>query len=195
MFALINYFALGSVRELSGDLFRVSGTIENFLSCIFVVVFGFFADRFGRKKLVVFGFALLGMGYASLGLLQKTALQTFGWWFYTAVDGIAWGIFYAIFVMTIWGDLAQGRNAEKYYALGLIPFFASSLIEVFGNYLAAANVVQSFAIFSFASLFLFFAVLPLAYAPETLNLKEREFKNYVQKAMQTKVKQEKDGPV
>jgi hypothetical protein len=74
----------------------------------------------------------------------------------------------------------------------LIPFFASSLIEIFGNYLAAANVVQSVAIFSFASLFLFFAVLPLAYAPETLNLKEREFKNYIQKAMQTKVKLEKE---
>jgi MFS family permease len=123
VFALINYVALGSVSKLSGDLFRVSGTIEHFLSCIIVVVFGFFADRFGRKKLVVFGFALLGIGYASLGLLQESALQTFGWWFYTVVDGIAWGVFYAIFVMTIWGDLAQGKKRRKILRIRLDSVF------------------------------------------------------------------------
>ena len=49
-------------------------------------------------------------------------------------------------------------------------------------------------IFSFASVFLFLAVLPLIYAPETLpekNMKERELKTYIKKAQQIAQKEEK----
>lgn len=49
--------------------------------------------------------------------------------------------------------------------------------------------MNTLAIFSFTSLFLFLAVLPLAYAPETLPLqmfKDRELKKYLEKAEKIK---------
>jgi hypothetical protein len=49
----------------------------------------------------------------------------------------------------------------------------------------------AYAIFSVASFFLFLAVIPLMFAPETLpekTLKERELKQYVEKAKKTKEK-------
>jgi hypothetical protein len=47
------------------------------------------------------------------------------------------------------------------------------------------------AAFSFASFFLFLAVIPLIYAPETLpekRIKERELREYVEKAKKAKEK-------
>jgi MFS family permease len=188
MFLIINYISAGTVAQISPGMWQISATIENLLSGIFVLVFGFFADYMGRKRLVVAGFILLGVGYASLGLLQQTTFALIGWWFYTVVDGLAWGLFYTIFLMTIWGDLSQSANSEKYYTVGFIPFLLLPFMDNFGFYLAQANVISAGAIFSFASVFLFLAVLPLAYAPETLNLKDREFKTYKQKALRVKVK-------
>ena len=51
--------------------------------------------------------------------------------------------------------------------------------------------VSKAAVFSFASFFLFLAVLPLMYAPETLpekNIRDRELKIYVEKAQQIREK-------
>jgi steroid 5-alpha reductase family enzyme len=107
-----------------------------------------------------------------------------GWIFYTLVDGIAWGAFYTIFLITLWGDLAQGRSSEKYYAIGGLPYLFSNFMRLWlGSYVADA--VTSSAVFSFASIFLFLAVLPLVYAPETLpekTIKDRELKQYIDKA-------------
>ena len=52
-----------------------------------------------------------------------------------------------------------------------------------GSYIADAVAV--YTVFSFAAFFLFLAVLPLVYAPETLpekTMKARELKNYIEKA-------------
>jgi hypothetical protein len=45
--------------------------------------------------------------------------------------------------------------------------------------------IEPYAAFSFASFFLFLAVLPLMYAPETLpqkNIEQRQLKGYIEKA-------------
>ncbi len=185
MFSIANYLALPIVSEIFPNLFEHSMLIENVLAGVFAVVSGFFGDYIGRKRLVVAGFVLLGFGYASLGLFPQ---NIFGWWFYTAVDGIAWGIFYTIFLMTIWGDIAGGRNSEKYYAIGYLPFLLSIFTELsLGT--AISLSVNTLAIFSFTSFFLFLAVLPLAYAPETLPwqmFKNRELKKYFEKAEKIK---------
>jgi MFS family permease len=147
---------------------------------------GVFADLVGRKRIVIFGFVMLGVGYAILGLFPD---QMFSWYFYIAVDGIAWGVFALIFFITIWGELAAYRTKDKYYFLGVLPFLASTYIEIlFEPY---ARVISVSASFSLASLFLFLAVLPLMYAPETLpekKIKEMELKGYVEKAKRTKEK-------
>jgi len=79
-----------------------------------------------------------------------------------------------MFYLVIWADLAGNRSKEKYYLIGVLPFFVGSYIEVlFAPY--AQSIPISVA-FSLASLFLFLAVLPLLYAPETLSEKEIEKK-------------------
>ncbi|MCW4009598.1 MAG: hypothetical protein NWF05_03140 [Candidatus Bathyarchaeota archaeon] len=189
MFSIINFLILPMVSTINSEFFQLSSLIENVLGGVLAVVFGFLGDRIGRKRLVVAGFTLLGLGYASLGLSVggTDAVVNLGWWFYTAVDGVAWGALYAIFLMTIWGDLAQGKSSEKYYALGFAPFIGSVFLEAIGTTLQP--MLFPSAVFSFASVFLFLSVLPLAYAPETLNLKEKEFKSYIEKALRTKTRQ------
>ena len=190
MFSIVNYLAYPIVSKFfPSDFFLSSIIIENILAGIFAVVFGFLGDYIGRKRLTVTGFALLGLGYASLGLLPG---NIYAWYLYTAVDGIAWGCFYTIFLLTIWGDLAQKKSAEKYYAIGSLPFLLSNFMRLsIGSYIS--EVSQS-AIFSFASVFLFLAVLPLIYAPETLpekTMKDRELKKYIEKAKKEATKTQK----
>lgn len=188
MFSLVNYLAVPVISKFFGTEFARSSTIiESILIGVFAVVGGFVADFLGRKRLAIVGFALLGLGYAILGVYPK---DLNGWYFYTFVDGIAWGAFYTIFLITLWGDLAQGRSSEKYYAIGGLPYLFSNFMRLWlGSYVADA--VTSSAVFSFASIFLFLAVLPLVYAPETLpekTIKDRELKQYIDKAKKTSEK-------
>jgi len=94
------------------------------------------------------------------------------------------GIILVIFIFTIWGDLACGRSCEKYYAIGILPYSLSNFLRlVIGH--SVAEIVPHHAIFSFTAFFLFLAVLPLMFAPETLpekTLRERELKSYIEKA-------------
>jgi MFS family permease len=185
MFSVANYIAAPIVTHISQalgpDIFNNSMMVENILAGVIAVVSGFVADRLGRRRLVLAGFVLLGLGYASIGLLKD---NIFGWWFYTTADGIAWGIFYTMFLMTLWGDISLGKNSEKFYAIGYLPFLFSIFTEISVG-TSISELVPSAAIFSFISLFLFVAVLPLAYAPETLSyqvIKNRELQNYLEKA-------------
>ena len=189
MFLLVNYLTVPVQNKvfLQGDTAQFSAVLENILVAIFAVVSGFLADILGRKRLVIIGFAILGIGYAALGLSPTLA----GWYFYTIVDGIAWGIFFTLLLFTIWGDLAQERNSEKFYVIGALPYLLSNFMRIaLGSFVSG---IAETAIFSFASFFLFLAVLPLVYAPETLPdkvMKDRDLKSYLEKA---KKKVQKDS--
>ena len=92
------------------------------------------------------------------------------------------GVAFSVFFTVLWGDLGENYEKEKYYALGGLPYLLSNFVSLLinpmeGYYLRAA--------FSFASFFLFLAVIPLMYAPETLPekpMKDRELKSYLEKA-------------
>ena len=118
----------------------------------------------------------------------------YSWYFYTLADSIAWGIFFVIFIFTIWGDLSFGASGDKYYAIGGLPFYISNFLRLtIGSYIAEA--VSSQSIFSFTAFFLFLAVIPLMFAPETLpekKIKERELKKYIEKAKKIKEKYVKE---
>jgi len=140
----------------------------------------------GRKRIIIFGYVMLGLGYAILGLFPNEIIS---WYLYITVDGIAWGIFALFFFLIMWGEIAEDRTKDKFYLLGIMPFLASTYIELLVE--PYARMVSVFASFSLASFFLFVAVLPLVYAPETLSeksIKHRELKSYLEKAMKTKEK-------
>ncbi len=192
MFLLVNSLIF-PINEMyfSTELVRVSSSIEFVLGGVSAVIFGFLADAKGRKRLAVAGFALLGLGHAILGFSGGDMI---GWWFYTCVDGVAWGIFVTIFLFTLWGDLAEEFRSERYYAMGILPYLLSTFLRFSIGAFIANEVINFSVIFSFASFFLFLAVLPLVYAPETLPQKivrARELKNYLEKAQKEATKAQK----
>jgi len=191
MFALINFMTMPIQSQIypSDASFAFLTAMENFVIAITAVISGFVADKMGRKRLVIIGFIMIGIGYATIGLFSSDL--TFSSIVFTITDGTAWGIFYVIFLFTIWGDLGQRGNSDKYFMLGAVPYISSYFMRtLFTPYLQNIDVQ---VIFSFASVFLFLAVLPLIYAPETLPekvMKERDLKSYVENA---KKKAEKDA--
>jgi MFS family permease len=193
MFLLINNltFSINS-NTFDPDLVRYSSMIENVLAGIFAVIFGFMADKVGRKRLAITGFVLLGLGYGVLAFLQDINANL-GWTFYTITDGVAWGAFYTIFLVAIWGDLAKEKSSEKFYAIGSLPYLLTNFMRfAIGSYLGN-TIIAITLVFSFASFFLFLAILPLIYAPETLSekvIKDNDLKNYIENA---KKKAQKDS--
>ncbi len=155
---------------------------EYVITAIFAVISGFIADKIGRKRLAIIGFIMLGIGYAVNGLFSGSNIFLTSI-IYIVADGIAWGIFYVLFIFTIWGDLANEKAADKIYFLGVLPYVSSYFMQLLLHpYLAG---IQKEMIFSFASVFLFLAVLPLIYAPETLPekiMKDRDLRSYIEKA-------------
>ncbi len=196
MFSLINSLTI-PIQSTMIETMQASGTniqsieylrgIENVVTAIFAVAGGFLADFVGRKRMAIIGFIMLGLGYSFLGILSANPLS---WYFYTFLDGAAWGIFFVIFVITIWSDISNGLASEKYYAIGVLPFFISYFLR-FTIGFDLSLVVSKEAIFSFVAFFLFLAVLPLIYAPETLPekaIKDRELKGYIEKARKVREK-------
>jgi len=191
IFSLVNYLSIPvQFKILGSDTVEFLIMIEYALIGVFAIVGGFLSDLIGRKRMSITGFIMLGLGYAILGIYPE---NLFSWYFYILVDGAAWGIFWVLFVITLWGDLSYDVSSDKYYALGGIPFFISNFLRlIVGSYIA--ETVSPYAIFSLTSFFLFLAVIPLMYAPETLpekKIKERELRKYIEKARKIREKYEK----
>lgn len=197
MFVLINELAM----QINADYFKTLSAafssnylvIENVLSGVSAILCGLLADRKGRKRIALVGFALLGLGYAALGVSNGSSYAVSAAWFYIAADGIAWGAFSMLFLITIWGDIAQEKNSEKYYFIGVLPYLISNLMGLTMGTFISENMLEG-TVFSFASFFLFIAILPLAYAPETLSdkiLSSLDINHYVTKALK---KANKESP-
>jgi MFS family permease len=193
MFSLINYLVSPVSPTINvGDLGTLTLIQTSFMG-LFALLGGFFIDTIGRKRIAVTGFILLGLGAAALGISWTMPFLYFN----VIMDGIAWGFLLVLFILTVWGDLSQSESSDKFYAVGVMPFFISKFLDLtVGRYLAS-SLNNSSALFSFGAFFLFLAVLPLIYAPETLpekNIKERELKNYLEKAQNLVAKESKQKP-
>jgi len=186
MLSLVNFTEAPILDYLFGDLIILVTFVEFALIGLFALVGGILADLVGRKRVIITGFVMLGIGYAVLSFFSELP---FFQYLYTACDGIAWGMFSSVFLITLWGDLAQDRGKEKYYVLGGLPFLLAGFLSIaIKPYVEFIGTVASF---SLASFFLFLAVLPLMYAPETLpekKIRERELKSYIEKAKKAKEK-------
>jgi len=186
MFSLVNFAEAPILKAVLGGFYDFAGLVEVALSGVFVLLGGFLADLTGRKRVVITGFIMLGIEYAMLSLLSGIPIS---WYVYTVLDSFAWGMFASVFFMTLWGDLAESNQKDKYYAVGGLPYLFAGLLPVALEPFVGVN--QAGTAFSLASFFLFVAVLPLMYAPETLpekRIRERELKEYVEKAKKAKEK-------
>jgi MFS family permease len=189
MFSLVNFTEAPVLERLLGDSYTFLGFVEFAISGVSAVIGGLLSDVVGRKRVVITGFAILGIEYAVLSLFSETQ---FCWYLYTVLDGFAWGMFASVFFMTLWGDLAGDYQKEKYYALGGIPYFLAGFLPIIVK--PYAGTIQTATAFSLASFFLFLAVLPLMYAPETLpekTIQQRELGKYVDDAKKFKEKSDR----
>ncbi|MEM2103687.1 MAG: hypothetical protein QW717_02200 [Candidatus Bathyarchaeia archaeon] len=166
--------------------YEVLRIIQSSFGAFSAILSGIICDRVGRKKVIIYGFVSLGIAYA----LVSIATSLISFYLYSIIDGIAWGIFIVMFVLVLWGDLSTdgGNHKEKYYAVGCAPFFFAD----FAGFLSASYIwFPVNTAFSVASFFLFIAVLPLMFAPETLPekaIKEKELRSYIEKAKKIREK-------
>jgi MFS family permease len=182
MFSLINYLIAPSRPNIATVDAGNLALIQTGFMGLFALLGGFLIDSMGRKRIAVTGFILLGLGTAVLGISSSSLPILY---FNAVIDGIAWGFLLVLFMLTVWGDLSYSESSDKYYALGVMPFFISKFLDLtVGSYIYA-NLNDSPALFSFGAFFLFLAVLPLIYAPETLPEKvtqKKSIDSYVEKA-------------
>jgi len=187
MFCLIDALEKALLLNvISSDLQRLMLTVEPIVGVLFIFIAGLLTDRIGRKKMAIYGFVSLGIGYAIVSLAP---MITEAWYFYFVIDGIAWGILSTIFILTLWGDLSPHGAREKYYAVASFPLGTRSAIPVLLTTVIAS--IPPNAAFSLASFFLFLSVIPLMYAPETLPEKKmelRRLKGYVEQAKKVRDK-------
>jgi len=185
MFSLVNGLEAPTLQKTFGSSFY-GLTVLSFIIASFSALFaGFMSDFIGRKRVTLYGFIALGLGYALLGFAPYWEVS---WYFYAIIDGIAWGTFSAVFILILWGELPLDVAKEKSYAIGGIPFTVGNMIQTLQYpYIS----IEPYAAFSFASFFLFLAVLPLMYAPETLPEKKieiRRLKGYIEQAKKVRDK-------
>jgi len=186
MFCSVDRLETPVFSHLMGDFYYLAfGPIIGSISAL---VGGLLADIVGRKGVVLYSFVTLGVAYAIIGVAPHTPLDL-SWYLHLTMGSVATGMLWVTFILIIWGDLAKGACAVKYYALGEIPFFLSAIIELVSSSYVGQIPVSS--AFSFASFFIFLAVLPLLYAPETLperKIELRRLRRYVEEAKKVKEK-------
>jgi MFS family permease len=191
MFCLINFAEAPMLERVFNSTFGTEfyafvQLVESAFVGIVAIVGGIIADIAGRKRVVIAGFVMLGIEYAALSVFSNSPVTLYFFW---TLDGITWGLFASVFLTVIWGDLGENHEKEKYYTLGGLSYLLANFLSVLIKPYASA--ISPTAAFSFASFFLFLAVIPLMYASETLpekHIKERELKNYIEKARKEKEK-------
>jgi len=191
MFCLINFLEAPIIVNFFGEVGSFIPIAEYGIGSFAALIGGWFADSVGRKRVVIFGFIILGIGYATLGLFPGIIFLRY---LYIVLDGAAWGIFSLMFYLVIWAELAGNRTKEKYYLIGALPFVIANYIPVLLSSTPYVGLIPVSAAFSLASFFLFLAVFPIWLAPETLPEKKIELKRlkkYVEKARKIEEKYKK----
>jgi len=183
MFTLVEGFGMVVLNFAAG--YELLIRIEPISAAFATLLAGVLSDWIGRKRVLISGFVSLGIAYATIGLLPQIWIS---WLLFFIIEGIALGSLWVLFMLVLWGDLSP-NGSEKFYAIGETPFFLTEMLYLFLTpYLA---LIPATSAFSLAAFFLFLAVLPLLYAPETLpekKIRERELKIYVDKAKKVKQK-------
>lgn len=137
-------------------------------------------DEKGRKKLLLFCYAYLGLEYAMISLSGGELIRS------TFLDGIAWGILTVYFLMVLTGDIIFPKMRAFFVSIMLtLSIIGQYLLQIF--YIEIG--VQIDQIFPLTVLFLFIAAVIVLILPETLPdrvMRKKELQDYIQKAKKIK---------
>jgi MFS family permease len=192
MFCLVDRIGGPIVVYSLGDVSGIIIIISPILASITTLIAGIMADWIGRKRIVLYGFISLGVAYAIIGITLAEPSK----YFWVVINGITAGLLSVTFILILWGDISQSGSREIYYTIGVIPLFLTEIMGIaLDEYLIKIQETSNI-IFSVAAFFLFLAVLPLLYAPETLpetKIELRRLRKYVEAARKVKEKHEGKG--
>lgn len=163
---------------------------------VFIAIFGFgsgiAADKFGRRRTTMAGTLVLGTSFALIGLfgMSETSVTI-----YLAVSGVAWGLFFVVF-LAVPGDLSVLGSREKFYGLGYILPIAIlfSLASIPLSRLFPPGSEGS--VTQLLSLLIYLSIIPVWRAKETLpetKMRERKLKDYTEKVGEIVQKSRKRG--
>jgi MFS family permease len=171
-------------KHVSGYDFDVLQTVTLIIGLVSMFLVGFLMDDKGRKKLLIFCYACLGLEYAMISLLGVGTIK------YAFFDGIAWGILTVYFLMVLAGDIIFPKMRALFISVMItLAIIGQYLREVFYMENISAQVEQ---IFPLTVLFLFIAAVVMLILPETLPdkvIRKKELQDYLQKAKKIKEKQ------
>lgn len=144
------YFMVLSVSQLAGSVFGVLGG-------------GIIADFFGRKLSLVFSLTLYGIASALVGLVKNYEMFAFVYF----VNGLNWGILLTLYLLVVWGDLANKESCAKIYSIGLIIFYSATGVGILftHQFFQVPLIVSSLV----SCLLIFLSNIPLILAPELLS--------------------------
>ena len=129
---------------------------------------GIIADFFGRRLPLVLGLTLYGIASALAGLVNNYVMFCFVY----VANGLTWGIFSTLYLLVVWGDLANRESCSKMYSIGLATFYlATGVGSLLTNQLSQIPLVISSLV---SCLLIFLSNIPLILAPELLSSDFRE---------------------
>ncbi len=189
LFCLIDRFEKPVFAAFFEEVYHIQFFVEPIIGSASALIGGMLMDLKGRKHMAMFGFVILGLAYAIIGITSSL----YSFYFHMIMDAIGAGILWVIFILVIWGDLASDKPKETYYFVGSMPFFITDIFRLIISSMLTVEELKrlAYASFSIASFFLFLAVIPLFYVPETLPekmLKERDLRSYIEKAKRVREK-------
>jgi hypothetical protein len=187
--AASTYLSYLETQPVPFPLSRVElGLITQIIGLFTIFIGGVMMDIYGRKRLMMFSFVYLGVNYALISL-SRGYLN----WF-TALDGIAWGMLTVLFLMILWGDICKPQKRAKWFAVSISISIMSFPGPILGNYILS-NFIPGFldqnTLFPMTSFFLFIAAGLILTLPESLPekiIQKKELDDYIHMAKKIKAK-------
>lgn len=163
LFCLINStlsrnISLDAIQLVSSSSLGLLVILQGVATFIGTLIGGLLADFFGRRLTLALSVTLYGVGMALSGLIQGPTFAYFSFF----AEGLSWGILLTLYVFVIWGDLANGGNYTRLYALGLAAFYFASALEPFSTLISIPAVTSAFL----GCTIVFLCNVPIALAPE-----------------------------
>jgi MFS family permease len=183
-----NFISGELLAGIGFEIIGSSGTMFQYIGVILAaIISGIASDRFGRKRIIIFGLVTLGISYLFLSIStnQTSYLVT------RFLHGVAWGTILVNYFLTIIGDFGKGGTKEKFYAIGsIIPLTLFMIFQCISQIYILPLQINEISVI--VTSLIFISLIPLIFSPETLStskIRERKIKEHLKK-VQELVKEE-----